>query len=75
MGSKPNSEEGLLSPNENEEDLLDSLVDDRNIERNMETRISKRAREKMNQENIKNYFPKLDMISHKIPFNYPSKTG
>lgn len=71
MGSKPNSEEGLLSPDENEEDLLDSLVDERNVE----TRISKRAREKMNQENIKNYFPKLDMISHKIPFNYPSKTG
>ena len=71
MGSKPNSEEGLLSPDENEEDLLDSLVDERNVE----TRISKRTREKMNQENIKNYFPKLDMISHKIPFNYPSKTG
>jgi len=71
MGSKPNSEEGLLSPDENEEDLLDSLVDERNVE----TRISKRTREKMNQENIKNYFPKLDMISHKIPFNYPSKTS
>lgn len=60
IGSKENSEEGLVSPNVNNEDI------------NNEDEIN---RQKMNQENIKNYFPKLDMLSHKIPFNYPSRTG